>query len=135
MRDYAPSPTPLFRRTTYVRNTAAVLLIFLSVTAFAADQKNQPNPTAGKSKQSVAGDKASTATADEKSDQDDEKESKGPWKGLEYRLVGPFRGGRVVAVAGVVGQNDTYYFGSTAGGVWKTTDGGLNWRPIFDKQK
>ena len=67
--------------------------------------------------------------------QQDDGESQGPWKGLQYRLVGPFRGGRVVAVAGVVGQDDTYYFGSTAGGVWKTTDGGLNWKPIFDKTK
>ena len=62
-------------------------------------------------------------------------EDKNPWKGLQYRLVGPFRGGRVVAVAGVVGQDNVYYFGATAGGVWKTTDGGLNWKPIFDKTK
>ena len=67
--------------------------------------------------------------------QTDDKESQGPWKGLQYRLVGPFRGGRVVAVAGVVGQNDLYYFGAVAGGVWKTTDGGLNWKPVFDKMK
>ena len=54
---------------------------------------------------------------------------------MSYRLVGPFRGGRAVAVTGVVGQDNVYYFGSVAGGVWKTTDGGLNWRPVFDKQK
>ena len=62
-------------------------------------------------------------------------QSQGPWKGMQYRLVGPFRGGRVVAVSGVVGQDDVYYFGAVAGGVWKTTDGGLNWKPIFDKTK
>ena len=60
-------------------------------------------------------------------------EYKGPWKGLQYRLVGPYRGGRSVAVAGVIGQPDTYYFGAVAGGVWKTTDGGLNWKPVTDK--
>ncbi len=65
----------------------------------------------------------------------EEGEDENPWKGLQYRLVGPFRGGRVVAVAGVVGQDNVYYFGATAGGVWKTTDGGLNWKPIFDKTK
>ncbi len=54
---------------------------------------------------------------------------------MQYRLVGPFRGGRVVAVSGVVGQDDVYYFGAVAGGVWKTTDGGLNWKPMFDKTK
>ena len=50
---------------------------------------------------------------------------------MQYRLVGPFRGGRVVAVSGVVGQDDVYYFGAVAGGVWKTTDGGLNWKPTL----
>ncbi len=54
---------------------------------------------------------------------------------MQYRLVGPFRGGRVVAVAGVVGQDDVYYLGAVAGGVWKTTDGGLNWKPTFDKTR
>ena len=67
--------------------------------------------------------------------QSDDNEAQGPWKGMQYRLVGPYRGGRVVAVSGVVGQNDVYYFGAVAGGVWKTTDGGLNFKPIFDKTK
>jgi photosystem II stability/assembly factor-like uncharacterized protein len=67
--------------------------------------------------------------------QQDDTENLGPWKGLQYRLVGPYRGGRVLAVSGVVGQDDVYYFGAVAGGVWKTTDGGLNWKPIFDKMK
>jgi photosystem II stability/assembly factor-like uncharacterized protein len=58
---------------------------------------------------------------------------KSPFEGMKYRLVGPFRGGRVLAVAGVEGQPDTYYFGAVAGGMWKTTDGGLNWRPLWDK--
>ena len=65
----------------------------------------------------------------------DDADSLGPWKGLQYRLVGPYRGGRVEATSGIVGQADTYYFGSAAGGVWKTTDGGLNWKPVFDKMK
>jgi photosystem II stability/assembly factor-like uncharacterized protein len=55
-------------------------------------------------------------------------------KGMKWRLVGPFRGGRVLAVAGIPGDANTYYFGSVAGGVWKSTDGGLQWTPIFDKE-
>ncbi len=54
--------------------------------------------------------------------------------GLKWRLVGPFRGGRAVAVAGVPGNPTTFYFGSVNGGIWKTTDAGLVWRPIFDGQ-
>lgn len=53
---------------------------------------------------------------------------------LRWRLIGPFRGGRAIAAAGVAGQPDTYYFGAVGGGVWKTTDGGLVWQPIFDSQ-
>jgi len=52
---------------------------------------------------------------------------------LEYRSIGPYRGGRSTAVAGVVGERDTFYMGSTGGGVWKTDDGGANWRPVADK--
>ncbi|MCU0867516.1 MAG: glycosyl hydrolase [Planctomycetes bacterium] len=51
---------------------------------------------------------------------------------LDWRLVGPFRGGRCAAVTGVPGQPDTYYFGSTGGGVWKTTDSGSTWQNVSD---
>jgi photosystem II stability/assembly factor-like uncharacterized protein len=55
-------------------------------------------------------------------------------QGLVWRSIGPYRGGRVTAVTGVPSQPDTYYFGGTGGGVWKTTDGGFNWEPITDGQ-
>jgi photosystem II stability/assembly factor-like uncharacterized protein len=51
---------------------------------------------------------------------------------LEYRSIGPFRGGRSTAVAGVPGEPLTFYMGSTGGGVWKTTDGGMAWRNVSD---
>ena len=51
---------------------------------------------------------------------------------LRFRLIGPFRGGRSVAVAGVPSDPKTYYLGATGGGVWKTTDAGLSWLPISD---
>ena len=54
-------------------------------------------------------------------------------KGMKWRQVGPFRGGRALAVAGVAGDPETYYFGSVGGGVWKTTNGGLTWAPMTDK--
>src|SRR5438477_12419706 len=56
------------------------------------------------------------------------------FNGMQWRQVGPFRGGRALAIEGVVGEPDTWYFGGVAGGVWKTIDGGANWVPIFDKQ-
>ena len=52
---------------------------------------------------------------------------------MKYRLVGPFRGGRSAAVAGSFRDKNTFYFGATGGGVWKTTDGGSNWKNISDK--
>ncbi|HXM33276.1 MAG TPA: hypothetical protein VN921_06450, partial [Chthoniobacterales bacterium] len=56
------------------------------------------------------------------------------FRGMQWRQVGPFRGGRALAVEGVSGEPSTFYFGAVAGGVWKTTDGGANWAPLFDKE-
>ncbi len=56
-----------------------------------------------------------------------------PYAGMKWRLIGPYRGGRVLAVSGIPGDPNVYYFGAVAGGVWKTTDAGSTWQPIFDK--
>ncbi len=53
---------------------------------------------------------------------------------LSWRLIGPFRGGRVVAVAGVPRQAQHFYFGAVNGGVWETKDAGRTWQPVFDDQ-
>ncbi|MGH9475901.1 MAG: WD40/YVTN/BNR-like repeat-containing protein [Terriglobales bacterium] len=55
------------------------------------------------------------------------------WSGMRYRNIGPFRGGRVTAVTGVPSEPNTFYFGSTGGGVWKTTDAGATWVNISDR--
>src|SRR6266851_5365663 len=54
--------------------------------------------------------------------------------GMKWRLIGPFRGGRALAVTGVPSQPNTFYFGAVGGGVWKTTDAGNTWDPLFEKQ-
>jgi photosystem II stability/assembly factor-like uncharacterized protein len=56
------------------------------------------------------------------------------FSGMRWRMIGPFRGGRAVAVAGVIGQPNVFYFGAVCGGVWKTTNAGTTWTPIFDSQ-
>src|SRR5438094_1198920 len=56
------------------------------------------------------------------------------FKGMQWRQIGPFRGGRALTIEGVPGEPDAYYFGAVAGGVWKTNDGGANWTPLFDKE-
>jgi photosystem II stability/assembly factor-like uncharacterized protein len=56
------------------------------------------------------------------------------YQDLRWRLIGPFRGGRVLAVTGVPGEPDHFYFGSVNGGVWETRDAGRTWQPIFDSQ-
>jgi len=54
---------------------------------------------------------------------------------LAWRMIGPYRGGRVTAVAGHADQPYTYYMGATGGGVWKTTDGGMTWVPVTDSTR
>lgn len=53
---------------------------------------------------------------------------------MQWRCIGPHRGGRVLAVSGVRDDPNTFYFGAVAGGVWKTTDAGHTWTPVFDSQ-
>jgi photosystem II stability/assembly factor-like uncharacterized protein len=56
------------------------------------------------------------------------------YSGLRWRMLGPFRGGRVAAATGVPGRPNEFYFGAVNGGVWKSIDAGRVWTPIFDGQ-
>src|SRR5215475_2078675 len=58
----------------------------------------------------------------------------GLYGGLRWRMIGPHRGGRTIAVSGVESQPNVYYFGGVGGGVWKSVNGGITWEPIFDSQ-
>jgi photosystem II stability/assembly factor-like uncharacterized protein len=95
----------------------ALLAIAIAVvsTTLVAQSSGQPTPSTPASGAPPGFDSASFAT-------------------LQWRNIGPFRGGRAVAVAGVPQQPRTFYFGSVGGGVWKTTDGGENWTNITDGQ-
>src|SRR5512144_1234031 len=64
----------------------------------------------------------------------DQKNDNQPFKGLKYRNIGPAQGGRVSRVAGVPGEPSVYYAATASGGVWKSTDGGITFKPIFDSQ-
>ncbi|MGC2695732.1 MAG: glycosyl hydrolase [Candidatus Angelobacter sp.] len=125
----------------------AIMMLFYACALGQGDTKPQQSNAPGKKPHAASENKKATggqaqekgsegakAAASESADGDQD-EAKGPWHGLTWRLVGPFRGGRVLAVSGVVGDEHTYYFGGVGGGVWKTTDGGLTWRSLTDKVK
>ena len=57
------------------------------------------------------------------------------YSGLQWRQVGPFRAGRISAVASIPGDPSTYYLGTPGGGIWKSTSGGTTWKPIFDEAR
>ena len=117
-----------------LKRPLALLLLFSS---FAFAQKRQPSkPSEPSVKPTPTGEQALEETFPEEAGKvppSKPEAEKSPFEGMRYRLIGPFRGGRVVAVAGAPGEDNTYYFGAVAGGMWKTTDGGLNWRPLWDK--
>src|SRR5580693_3978138 len=102
--------------------------MFLALTGFAqtrTDRKaNETKPATAEAADPNSGDSSSDSTNPEEK----------PFKGMKYRLIGPFRGGRSLTAAGIPGDLTTYYFGSTGGGVWKSTDGAMTWSPVFDKE-
>ena len=74
------------------------------------------------------------ASGDKPAEGDSGKPEDRLFKGMKYRMIGPFRGGRSLTAAGIPGDPTTYYFGATGGGVWKSTDGAMSWSSVFDKE-
>ncbi|HME05744.1 MAG TPA: hypothetical protein VKG25_01790, partial [Bryobacteraceae bacterium] len=97
------------------------LLLVLAASAAAQVTQSAPQPR-----------ESQPPNAPQKENEPD-KEGDPLFRGMRYRLIGPFRGGRSLTVAGVPGDPRTYYFGAEGGGLWKTTDGAITWSPMFDK--
>jgi len=104
----------------------ACLTLFPATLTFSQQKEHNRKSDAQKS---VPAASASSA----KDDKDEKKEGDPLFKGMKYRAIGPFRGGRSLTAAGIPGDPTTYYFGATGGGVWKSTDGANTWSPVFDK--
>ncbi|HWZ46092.1 MAG TPA: hypothetical protein VNW97_21645, partial [Candidatus Saccharimonadales bacterium] len=121
------------------RSLIVLIALLVSTAMLFAQEKDKRKPQPGAEvKNAQASPTAQTPPKTEAAQNDgdgDQEEAKGPWHGLSWRQIGPFRGGRALAVTGVIGDPHTYYFGGVGGGVWKSTDGGLNWRPVADKVK
>jgi len=124
----------------FCRNASLAARLFLTITLSALlvvtaaaqtkperqskEKTAQPAPTA----QSAASSETGSETAEPAKAEDK------LFKGMHYRLVGPFRGGRSLTAAGIPGDLTTYYFGATGGGVWKSTDGAMTWSSVFDHE-
>src|SRR5271165_5520063 len=104
------------------------LMVLLGATGASSQQKEKNRNLKPESP-------AAPALSSEDKDKAEEEKNEGDplFKGMKYRSIGPFRGGRSLTAAGIAGDPATYYFGATGGGVWKSTDGANTWSPVFDK--
>jgi photosystem II stability/assembly factor-like uncharacterized protein len=109
--------------------TVVLLALFMLFTKSASFSQQKER----KSKSDAAENSAATSSETARKDDKDKDEGDPLFKGMKYRSIGPYRGGRSLTAAGIPGDSSTYYFGSTGGGVWKSTDGANTWSPIFDK--
>ncbi len=109
--------------------TVALFVLFSIVAAFPQQNEGHRKPADAKI---VPATSEPSANGDAK-EKDEKNEGDPLFKGMKYRSIGPFRGGRSLTASGIPGDPTTYYFGSTGGGVWKSIDGANTWSPIFDK--
>jgi len=113
-----------------MRHSAVLLLLFFFCSTFVFAQQKERNRKLDAAQKATPAAPASAA----KDDKDEKSEGDPLFKGMKYRSIGPFRGGRSLTAAGIPGDPTTYYFGGTGGGVWKSTDGANTWTSIFDKE-
>jgi photosystem II stability/assembly factor-like uncharacterized protein len=110
-------------------------LALLSCLAFAQTKpERQSKATKASEAKPSTPSSQSEGKVNEKEDSESTKPEEKVFKGMKYRLIGPFRGGRSLTAAGIPGDPTIYYFGSTGGGVWKSTDGAMTWSSVFDKE-
>src|SRR5215471_21288782 len=132
-----PGGNPMTRAHLYALRCVRTLVLLLACLATAgtlADaQSPPPNPTPAAKPAAPPKNKSGGKTTAKVATQADPLDQS-QLAGLEWRCIGPFRGGRVTAVTGVVGQRDVFYFGGTGSGIWKTEDGGVSWKNVSDGQ-
>jgi photosystem II stability/assembly factor-like uncharacterized protein len=120
-----------------VRTHLVVLACFVLLSAILtfSQQKERNRKLDSEQKDTSAESAAAADDKDKDKNEDKEEKSEGDpiFRGMKYRSIGPFRGGRSLTAAGIPGDPTTYYFGATGGGVWKSTDGANTWSPIFDR--
>ncbi len=111
----------------HVRVAALALLVLFSA-VFTFSQQKERN------RKLDTVQKAASATSDSAAKDNKEDKNVGDplFRGMKYRSIGPYRGGRSITASGIPGDPTTYYFGATGGGVWKSTDGANTWSPVFD---
>ncbi len=111
------------------------LSILFGISLFAQTKPERQSKAAKAATAAPTAQPASAASGDANATKaEDAKPEEKAFKGMHYRMIGPFRGGRSLTAAGIPGDPTTYYFGSTGGGVWKSTDGAMTWSSVFDKE-
>jgi photosystem II stability/assembly factor-like uncharacterized protein len=117
-------------------NLALLLCAFVALLTNAASAQTKPEreSKAVKPTQSASSSKSATSDQNATPEAESNKPEDKLFKGMKYRLIGPFRGGRSLTAAGIPGDPTTYYFGATGGGVWKSTDGAMTWSSVFDRE-
>ena len=127
-----------FRRSaSFVRLVFILIIATFSLVSAIAQTKPERQSKATKAappQNASSGQNAPASPNSSDSANEESKPEEKAFKGMKYRLVGPFRGGRSLTAAGIPGDPTTYYFGATGGGVWKSTDAAMTWSPVFDKE-